>query len=85
MVHLVFTFTIRRVQVIVTLSTPVSIVVICIIQIRVINMNEELKKLVIEAGAPVEMLDELWFNVFCQKFADRLIKEVEDLYGDWKE
>lgn len=49
------------------------------------SMNEELKKLVIEAGAPVEMLDELWFDVFCQKFADRLIKEVEDLYGDWKE
>jgi hypothetical protein len=51
----------------------------------VIDMNEELKKLVSEVGAPVEMLDELWFNVFCQKFADRLIKEVEDLYGDWKE
>lgn len=49
------------------------------------SMNEELKKLVIESGAPIEMLDELWFNVFCQQFADRLIKEVEDLYEDWKE
>ena len=48
-------------------------------------MNEELKKLVIEAGAPVEMLNELWFNVFCQKFADRLIKEIQELHLDWKE
>jgi hypothetical protein len=45
-------------------------------------MNEELKKLVIEVGAPVEMLDELWFNLFCQKFADRLIKDCEDLYDE---
>jgi len=41
-------------------------------------MNEFLKKLVIEAGAPKEVLDELWFNIFCQQFANLLISEMEE-------
>ena len=40
-------------------------------------MTEELKELVIKAGAPVEVMDELWFNVFCQQFANVLITELE--------
>ncbi len=41
-------------------------------------MNEELKKIAIEAGAPDEVINDLWFNVFCVKFADLLIQEIED-------
>jgi hypothetical protein len=41
-------------------------------------MNEELKQLVLKAGAPKEVLDELWFNIFCQQFADVLINEMEE-------
>jgi hypothetical protein len=41
-------------------------------------MNEELKKLVLKAGAPKEVLDELWFNIFCQQFANVLISEMEE-------
>lgn len=40
-------------------------------------MNEELKTLVIKAGAPVEVLDTLWFNIFCQRFAHLLVEELE--------
>jgi hypothetical protein len=41
-------------------------------------MNEELKQLVLKAGAPKEVLDELWFNIFCQQFANLLISEMEE-------
>jgi hypothetical protein len=41
-------------------------------------MNEELKQLVLKAGAPKEVLDELWFNIFCQQFANVLISEMEE-------
>lgn len=41
-------------------------------------MNEELKQLVLKAGAPKEVLDELWFNIFCQQFAHVLISEMEE-------
>ena len=41
-------------------------------------MNEELKQLVLKAGAPEEVLNELWFNIFCQQFADVLINEMEE-------
>lgn len=41
-------------------------------------MNDELKQIAIEAGAPVDMLDSLWFNIFCQKFAHLLILYVEE-------
>ena len=40
-------------------------------------MNEELKALVLQAGAPVEVMDQMWFNIFCQQFADRLITVME--------
>lgn len=40
-------------------------------------MNEELRMLAERAGAPVEVLDALWFNLFCQKFANELICELE--------
>ena len=41
-------------------------------------MNEFLKQLVEESGAPTEVMNKLWFNIFCQKFADRLIAEMEN-------
>jgi hypothetical protein len=40
-------------------------------------MNDELKNLAIMAGAPEEVIDTLWFNIFCQQFAHLLIKEME--------
>ena len=40
-------------------------------------MNDELKAIAIEAGAPAEVLNTLWFNIFCQKFAHLLIEELE--------
>jgi hypothetical protein len=40
-------------------------------------MNEYLNKLVADAGAPEEVMDQLWFQTFCLKFADILIKECE--------
>ena len=42
-------------------------------------MNAELERLVREAGAPEEVMDQLWFRVFCMQFADRLIAEMEGL------
>lgn len=41
-------------------------------------MNEELKKLVLEAGAPKEVMNDLWFNIFCQQFANLLLTLAED-------
>lgn len=40
-------------------------------------MNEELKAIAVEAGAPKEVLNTLWFNLFCQKFAHLLVEELE--------
>jgi len=40
-------------------------------------MNEALKAIAIEAGAPEEVLNTLWFNIFCQKFAHLIIGELE--------
>lgn len=46
-------------------------------------MNEELLKLVVAAGAPKQVLNELWFHVFCIKFADVLLTEAEkELEGE---
>jgi len=42
-------------------------------------MNEALKAIAIEAGAPEEVIDTLWFNIFCQQFAHLLIKEMEEV------
>lgn len=41
-------------------------------------MNELLKKIVIEAGAPDEMLETLWFNIFCAKFAHLILEMAEE-------
>lgn len=41
-------------------------------------MNEDLKNIVIEAGAPKEVMNELWFNLFCMKFADILLTLAEE-------
>ena len=40
-------------------------------------VNAELERLVRTAGAPEEVMDQLWFVVFCQQFADLLIAEIE--------
>lgn len=44
-------------------------------------MNDELKQIVIEAGAPEDVLDQLWFNIFCVKFADILLTMAEQEIG----
>lgn len=41
-------------------------------------MNDDLRHLAVQAGAPEEVLDMLWFNVFCQRFAYILINALED-------
>jgi len=43
-------------------------------------MNEYLKEIAIKADAPKEILEELWFSVFCMKFADLIIAELENQY-----
>ena len=40
-------------------------------------MNEELKNLALQAGAPNALCMELWFNMFCQKFAHLIIEQME--------
>jgi hypothetical protein len=40
-------------------------------------VNEELKSIAVKAGAPEEVLNTLWFNIFCQKFAHLLVEELE--------
>jgi hypothetical protein len=40
-------------------------------------VNTELERLVRAAGAPEEVMDQLWFVVFCQQFAHLLISEME--------
>jgi hypothetical protein len=43
-------------------------------------MNEELRQIAIEAGAPEDVLDQLWFNIFCQNFAHLILLMAEDDY-----
>jgi hypothetical protein len=43
-----------------------------------VDMNEELKALALRAGAPVEVLHQHWFNLFCMKFADVLLTQAEE-------
>lgn len=45
---------------------------------RIVQMNEELKKIAVAAGAPEEMLDELWFNIFCQHYANLILEAIEE-------
>ena len=40
-------------------------------------MNAELERIVRAAGAPDEVMTELWFVIFCQQFAHLLISEME--------
>ena len=40
-------------------------------------MNEQLAQLAEEAGAPPEMMEEMWFHVFCTKFADSIVTLME--------
>ena len=47
-------------------------------------MNTELECLVRAAGAPEEVMTELWFVVFCQQFAHLLIAELETEIVDTK-
>ena len=47
-------------------------------------MNTELERLVRAAGAPEEVMNQLWFVVFCQQFADLLIAELEAEIVDTK-
>jgi hypothetical protein len=42
------------------------------------DMNEELKALVLRAGAPAEVLHQHWFNLFCLRFADVLLTQAEE-------
>ena len=41
-------------------------------------MNEALREMAILAGAPEEVIDTLWFNVFCQQFAHMLLLAAEE-------
>ena len=43
-------------------------------------MNDELRKLVVEAGAPEDVMNQMWFNIFCQQFAHLLLTAVEEEY-----
>ena len=48
-----------------------------------VDMNDELKSLVLKAGAPKEVMDELWFNIFCTQFANVLLTEAEkQVFGE---
>ena len=40
-------------------------------------MNDELRLIALQAGAPREVINELWFNIFCQHFAHLIINEAE--------
>ena len=40
-------------------------------------MNNELKQLALQAGAPEEVINELWFNIFCMQFADVILTNAE--------
>ena len=42
-------------------------------------MNEELKAIVIRAGAPAEMLGEMWFHIFCQRFVQEILDKRNEL------
>lgn len=46
-------------------------------------MNEELTSIAVAAGAPKEVLNEMWFHIFCQKFAHILLTMAEEeIQGD---
>ena len=41
-------------------------------------MNEQLKQLAVDAGAPEEIMSEMWFHIFCAKFADAILTMMEE-------
>ena len=41
-------------------------------------MNETLREIAVEAGAPEDVLDTLWFNIFCQNFAHLILLAAEE-------
>ena len=43
-----------------------------------IDMNEELRAIAERAGAPEDMLNSLWFNLFCVRFADAILTLAEE-------
>ena len=45
-------------------------------------MNKELKNLALQAGASNALCNELWFNIFCQKFAHLIIEQMELEHDD---
>ena len=40
-------------------------------------MSDELAEIMREAGAPEEVMEQLWFHVFCIRFADLLLTMAE--------
>ena len=40
-------------------------------------MNKALREIAVAAGAPEEVLNDLWFSVFCQNFAHLLLEMAE--------
>ena len=40
-------------------------------------MNDAMRDIAERAGAPAEVLDQLWFNIFCLKFAHMLLELAE--------
>ena len=40
-------------------------------------MNEALREIAERAGAPKEVLNTMWFNLFCKHFAHELLLELE--------
>ena len=45
-------------------------------------MNEQLAQMAEEAGAPPEMMEEIWFHIFCTKFADSIVTLMEAEYAE---
>ena len=41
-------------------------------------MNKELAKIAEQAGAPEDVMNSLWFNIFCVKFAHLLLLAAEE-------
>jgi hypothetical protein len=41
-------------------------------------MNEALRDIAVEAGAPEDVLDTLWFSIFCQNFAHLILLAAEE-------
>ena len=41
-------------------------------------MNETLREIAVAAGAPEEVIDDLWFNIFCKNFAHLILLAAEE-------